>query len=333
MSSSALTIAGVGEFAAITKILEQSRLTVPDGLVDPFVVGPGDDSCVVDINGNDLVSSVDLYIENVHFRTDWSAPMEIGRRCVAAALADVVAMGATPHAILLGLALPGATEMTWVREFAAGLAHETNQAGAAIAGGDLSSAPQIVISITALGRLPKVSEGQPSTGALVRSGAKPGDQLAINGRLGFASVGLKILQRGMRSPRLFVNAFRYPEVDYTAGVRARSGSARSMIDISDGLVSDLSHIARASGVTINIDSQRLPREPELLATASAFGADPIEWILTGGDDHCFAATFPAGIDLPQGFTRIGGVTEIQEAPVLVDGAVFTKEGGFSHFTT
>ena len=172
--------------------------------------------------------------------------------------------------------------------------------------------------------------------AVLRSGARPGDVVAVAGRLGWAAAGLSILSRGFRTPRVLVDAHRRPQPPYPAAAAAAS-TASAMLDVSDGLVADLGHLARASGVAIEIDSTRLEVADPVAAAAAAFNADPLVWLLTGGEDHAVAATFGAETEVPDGFRVIGAVREVAEVAalngpgVLVDGRVPRGGGGHDHF--
>ncbi len=164
---------------------------------------------------------------------------------------------------------------------------------------------------------------------MLRSGARPGDLLALAGRVGWAAAGLAVLSRGFRSPASMVNAYREPQPPLTAGPVAAALGATSMIDISDGLVADVGHIAEASGVAIDIRSTALDLNPRLVEVAAALGKDPLSWVLTGGDDHALVATFPADTALPAPWEPIGRVAE--GAGVTVDGSAYEGTGGWDHF--
>lgn len=321
------SLESLGEFGLISRlkdIASQSGKSLSDNIP---VVDSGDDAAVVSFGTARVAMSVDVFVEDRHFRTDWSSGIDIGRRSAAAAMADICAMGTTPSTLLVGIAAPGETPMNLIREIFTGLAEEGAVAGARVVGGDVSSADQIFISITALGMCPR-------KGITIRSGAKVGDIVAMSGRTGQGAAGLRVLQRGLRSPRTLVEAYRYPIIDYTAGVRARESGAHAMIDISDGLIADLGHVAAASGVVINIDSTSLDLTEDLISAASAFGIDPLQWALTGGDDHALVAIFPTADQLPDGFRVIGSVTgiEVDSQPgVSVDGGPAPEIGGYSHF--
>ena len=315
---SSTTVADVGEFALIDQI--QKRLGVVDQT--KVSVGIGDDSAVVSAAGNKAVACLDVLSQGIHFRLDWSSANEIGRKAAAANLADIFAMGANPTALLVGLALPSTTEVSWVLELADGLAQESARVNTQVVGGDIVSSEKIVISVTALGEL----NGEKP---ILRSGAKPGDTVAVAGKLGYSAAGLLMLSRGFRSPKALVSAHRAPEPPYELASKAKSASA--MIDVSDGLLADLGHIAKASGVQIDVDSSALEIPEELSATASAFNANALDWILTGGEDHAFAATFPTPLDVPSGWKLIGKVNAGTPGVLLNGQPIETK--GWDHFKT
>lgn len=300
--------------------------TLTAGLPKPdyVSVGLGDDAAVVDLSHPHVVACTDMLVEGRHFRRAWSSAEDIGHRVAAANLADIVAMGAQPRALLVSIAIPAETETGWAADLIDGIQAEADLVGAAVVGGDTNSTEgPIVLCATALGDL----EGR---APVQRNGANAGDQVALAGRQGWAAAGLTVLSRGFRSPRLLVDALRRPEVPYEAGIRAGRAGATAMIDISDGLLADLGHIAAASGVAINLESDLLPVDEPLRDTAIAFTIDPLSWVLTGGEDHSLAATFPGDMDLPEGFRRIGQVAE-GSAAVTVDGIEPKGARGWLHF--
>jgi thiamine-monophosphate kinase len=189
-------------------------------------------------------------------------------------------------------------------------------------GGDLTRSDVLTIAVTVLGDL----RGRR---AVQRDGARPGDVLAVAGRLGWAAAGLAVLSRGFRSPAAVVGAYREPDPPLAAGPVAAELGATAMIDVSDGLLADVGHIATASGVAIDLQTSRLEVPARLAEVASALGKDALAWMLTGGDDHALAATFPAGTALPAGWTVVGRVAE--GAGVTVDGAAPAEQSGWDHF--
>ncbi len=312
------TLGEVGEFGLIRSI-------TGDLGVDPRVpVGPGDDGAVVRIDG-DLVISTDTAVSGVHFRPDWSLPHEIGQRAVASAVADLIAMASRPVALVVAFTAPADLAASWAKQCTQGMKVEAAKSGIALVGGDITSGPVVVITITVFGDL----AGRPP---ILRSGARPGDEVALRGRIGWSAAGLRVLSRGFRSPRVLVDAYKVPEVVYAAGDEARAAGATSMIDVSDGLVADLGHVATASGVRVNIRRDALTVPEPIHAVAAATGADPWTFLLTGGEDHALAATFPAG-SVPEGWLVIGRIAEAGEAgpEVLVDGQPWADESGWDHF--
>ena len=286
------------------------------------LLGPGDDAAVVSAEDGRVVATTDVLVEGRHFRRDWSSAHDIGSRAAAANMADVVAMGAVPTALLVGLAVPADREVDWVLELADGLSAEAATAGAAVAGGDVVRSDTVVVSVTALGTL----QGRTP---VTRSGARPGDLVAVAGRLGWAAAGLAVLSRGFRSPRTLVEAHRRPAPPYAEGPRAAALGATAMVDVSDGLVADLGHVARASSVAVSLHSDAFHVPQEFQDTARALNADPLHWLLGGGDDHALAACFPAEVDLPMAWSVVGRVEEGEG--VLVDGTPWTGPTGWAAF--
>jgi thiamine-monophosphate kinase len=288
------------------------------------LIGPGDDAAVVTAPDGRVVATTDLLVDGRHFRRDWSTPYDIGRKAAAQNLADVAAMGAVTTSLLVGLATPADLAAFWAERFADGLRDECDLVGAGVVGGDVVRSDVLVIAVTALGDL----EGRTP---VTRSGAHAGDVVALAGRLGWAAAGLATLSRGFRSPRLVVDAHRRPQPPYQAGPEAAKAGATSMIDVSDGLVADLGHVAAASGVRIDLDSTAFAIPDALSQVASALSVDPLTWILRGGEDHALVATFGSDAELPSGWQIIGAVLDSNgESAVTVDGLPYAA-GGFDHF--
>ncbi len=319
--SRAAAVSEVGEHVLIAEL--KRRL----GNSEAAIVGIGDDAAVVGLSEPSVVVSTDVLVADRHFRLNWSTANDIGRRVAGANLVDVAAMGAMPKFLVVGLVLPPQTQVGWVLDFLDGLAAECEDIGAAVVGGDLASGDKIMISATALGDM----QGREP---VRRNGARDGDVVAIAGRLGWAGAGLSLLSRGFTSPRVLVDAHRVPKPPYLAGVHAASAGAHAMLDVSDGLVTDLGHIAAASGVSIDIESDAIAVDDPVRDAASAFNADPLTWILAGGDDHAIAATFAPGAQIPTDFTIIGRVqTAGADGPkVTVDGVPRPDLRGFDHFS-
>jgi len=311
------TLGGLGEFGLIDRV---TRDRPPSAAT---LLGPGDDAAVVAQPDGRVVACVDVLVEGVHFRLDWSRPQDVGRKAVAANLADVAAMGAAPTGLLVGLVAPADTPVATLEGLADGMWAEAQVVGVGLVGGDVAAGPALMISVTALGSL----EGRE---AVLRSGARPGDRVAVCGRLGWAAAGWAVLSRGFRSPGAVVGAHRAPEPPYAAGPAAALAGATSMIDVSDGLLADLGHVAASSAVQISLERGAFAVPERLAEVGAALGVDPVEWVLTGGEDHALAATFPPDVALPEGFTVVGAVAE--GAGVLVDGEPYGGGAGWEHFT-
>ncbi len=295
----------VGEFGVIARVVARA------GSAAVADVGPGDDAAVLRAPDGRVVATTDVLVEGRHFRRDWSSAEDVGHKAAAANLADVAAMGGVATALLVGLACPADTPTAWLEGVAAGMAAECAPLGAAVVGGDTAaSAPgsgAVVLSVTALGDLG-------GRAPVLRSGARPGDVLAVAGRLGWSACGLAVLRRGFTSPMAVVSAHRRPAPPYAAGPAAADAGATAMCDVSDGLLADAGHLATGSGVVVDVDRAALVRtmlEPPgpLQQVAAALGADPLAWVLTGGEDHALLATFPPGAALPEGWAVVGEVRE------------------------
>jgi thiamine-monophosphate kinase len=309
------TLADLGEFGLVAALKARFRQG------EHVLLGPGDDAAVVAVPDGRVVVSTDLLVDTRHFRRDWASALDIGHKAAAQNLSDINAMGGRATALTVGLAAPPELSVAWALELADGIAEEAALVDASVVGGDLTRADEVMIAITVLG----VCEGEP----VLRSGARPGDVVAIAGRQGWAAAGLAVLARGFRSPRVLVEAHRRPEPPYAAGAQAAALGATAMIDLSDGLLADVGHIAEDSGVAIDVRSDRFEVAEPLRAVGAALGADPMQFILTGGDDHALVATFPGGTTLPAEWTQIGEVSEGEG--VTVDGAAYDGPTGHQHF--
>src|SRR3954447_15233182 len=237
------TLADIGEFgliAELTPLFEQGQ---------HVLVGPGDNAAVLRVRQGHVVVSTDLLIEGRHFRTDWVEATDVGHRAAAQNLSDINAMGGRAHSLTIGLGAPSELPARWAMDFATGFAAECGLVGASVVGGDLTRCDQVVIAVTVIGACTQAP--------VLRSGARPGDVLALAGRQGWSAGGLAILSRGFRSPRALVEAYRRPEPPYAAGAVAAEAGATSMIDVSDGLLADAGHLAHDSGVGIDVRTDAL----------------------------------------------------------------------------
>ncbi|MBS44945.1 MAG: thiamine-phosphate kinase [Nocardioides sp.] len=313
------TIGGLGEFRLIRSLVD----LFPQG--EHVLVGPGDDAALLRVKQGHVVVSTDLVVEGRHFRRDWAEAADVGHRAAAQNLSDINAMGGRAHSLTVGLAAPADLPAAWALDFARGFAEECSLVGASVVGGDLTRANELVIAVTVLGACAQAP--------VLRSGASPGEVLALKGRQGWAAGGLAVLGRGFRSPRALVEAYRRPQPPYDAGAHAARAGATAMIDVSDGLLADAAHVAEASGVLLDVRTDAFSVPEPLQAVGAALNADPIALILAGGDDHALLATFPADA-VPAAWDVVGEVREVPEGgepTVLVDGAPWESETGWTHF--
>ena len=288
------------------------------------LLGPGDDAAVLATADGRVVAATDMLVEDVHFRTAWTTPHDLGRRAAAQNFADIAAMGAVPTALLVAVGAPANTDPEWFDELAAGFETECAIVGASVIGGDLATSERIVIAVSVLGDL---AGREPVT----RTGARPGDVLALAGRVGWSVAGWQSMRRGIPVGDDIRAAYRAPAPPYAAGPAAAAAGATSMIDVSDGLVADAGHLAAGSGVTMAIDTSALPVDPLLREAAAALGLDLTELLVSSGEDHGLLATFPPDLPLPASFRAIGSVAAAGEVPVLVDGRPYRGTGGWTHF--
>ena len=284
-------------------------------------LGIGDDAAVLSASNNKLVATVDMAVEGVHFRCDWSSPFQIGAKLTTANLADIFAMGAKPKYLLVAAAISQVNNSEVITELAKGIRSVADNFKVTVIGGDLSKAERMSLSITALGEL----SGNP----ILRSNAQVGDLLYLSALPGLSAAGLAILNRGLDRPRYVVDAHLNPKLvapDKLIKV------ATSMCDISDGLVTDAGNITKASGVAINLNKELITSAPDfkdLAELANELGEDVFDWILTGGEDHFFLATVnPSNASEELGI-RVGVVTT-GGGEISLDGAVI-KKSGYQHF--
>jgi len=299
------------------------------------VVGPGDDTAVV-ATGAHTVATTDAMVRGLDWRDEWSTGRDVGHKTVAQNLADVAAMGAVPIGLLVTLAADPATPVAWALELAEGIGAAAGAAGCPVLGGDLSGAPAgvVMVSVTALGDL----QGRP---AVLRSGARAGDVVAVCGSLGLSGAGLALLAQGRPEvdPEA-VAVHRRPRPPLPAGPAAARAGATALIDLSDGLLRDADRVARASGVRLALSRTSLSRYAARLTPA--LGADGAwDCVLGGGEEHsllgCFpgpeqAAAGPEQAGPPEGWVAIGRVEPAAggEPGVTLDGEPMAPRG-WDHF--
>lgn len=284
-------------------------------------LGVGDDAALLlPPAHSELVLSVDTVIAGVHF-PEHSFPEDIAYRAVAAAASDLAAMGAEPMGMTLALSLPEADEL-WLHAFSQGLAQACSAFGLPLVGGDTTRGA-LSCSVQVIGAVPR---GQ----ALLRSGAGPGEQVCVSGTLGDAAAGLALLQGEWQladeaAADYLQQRFYRPSPRLQLGAVLR-GIATAAIDVSDGLLADLEHLAAASGVSVQLNAQDLPLSQAL--REHAVEAQCLQWALTGGDDYELCFTLPIGLALPPGCVCIGS-TAVGQGVHCAGAPV--RASGYRHF--
>jgi thiamine-monophosphate kinase len=286
------TLGGIGEAAVLVRIFPRLPAAAS------ALLGPGDDSAIVAAPDGRVVVTTDMMIHGPDFRLAWSTPHDLGWKAAASNLADVAAMGAVPTGLVVAIAAPADSPVSLLEGIADGLrdACESLAPGCGVVGGDLSVSSTLTIAVTALGTL----EGR---APVLRSGASPGDIVAVAGVLGEAAAALRLLfteavDDSGRADAALAAALRprtgpqlAPTPPIAAGRAAARAGATAMLDLSDGLAIDSARLARASKVGIDFSATELGDTPERA--------------LGGGEDHSLLATFPPGVLLPAEFRRIG----------------------------
>ncbi len=318
------TLAEVSEDDVLASIFPM----LPSG--DDVLVPPGDDTALLGTGGS-VLATTDTMVRGRDWRDEWSTAQDVGAKVVVQNVADIAAMGGVATGLLVTLVADPGTPVAWVRDMTAGLAQAARAAGVAVVGGDLSSAPAgtMMVSVTALGDL---QGRQP----VLRSGASAGQVLAVAGSLGRSAAGLELLRRGdagqwppdeVAGPAAELVGYHCrPDPDPTQGPVAAEAGAGAMIDLSDGLVRDGNRIARASGVSLELDEGAVVAHVERLAPVLGERLAR-ECVLAGGEEHTLLATFGAG-SVPPAWHVIGRVREGEG--LWLAGQRMTG-GGWDHF--
>jgi thiamine-monophosphate kinase len=309
-----------------TQLIERIARTIPSAKGGALRLGIGDDAAVVSPEkGFEWVLSCDAFLEDVHFLADRHPPDSVGFKALARATSDLAAMGARPRIFLLTLALPPARTGKWLDEFLVGMGRAAQKMGMTVAGGDLTSSSKVSISVTVLGKVP---QGR----AVKRVGARSGDILFVSGRLGAAKFGLELIKSEalttsiskQQTYRKLLRRHLYPQVRVGLGAwLGRERIASAMIDISDGLSTDLARLCSASRVGARIWAGRIPcvevpagktgrAVSRLLAKLKL---DPLQMALHGGDDYELLFTVPrrrvGRLRRAPGFSEIACIGEIE----------------------
>ena len=300
-----------------------------------LLIGIGDDAAAWQVDDAIQLATTDSLVQDTHFDLNIVTWEELGWKAIAVNLSDIAAMGGTPKYVLISLALPGGLDTGNVSSLYQGMAQISNQFGVAIAGGNIAAASKTIINVTVLGSLKSVS-------ALTRSAAVPGDQIAVIGYPGLSAAGLKMLKQNLKldaeTTQLLRRAHLKPMPRVNEGQILLRHGVKAAIDISDGLIADLTHICQASKVGARINQNALPIHPAL---RNNFKSDYLQLALSGGEDYelLFTASSQVINQVKQAIscpiTVIGEITEGTPGRVtLIDAAgknIPWQQGGWEHF--
>jgi len=324
----------IGEFGLINRIRKWITSSNPS-----LLQGIGDDVAVIEMGMKSLLVTTDILIEGIHFNRSWIDPYQLGRKALAVNLSDIASMGGTPKYFLISIGLPKNLPLPFVSSFYRGLKMEAKQFRVELIGGDTSLSQKIVINICLLGEEKKQN-------LLFRKGARVGDDLFVSGTLGDAALGLKILQeRGkIKGTEGLINKHLSPCPRVELGQTiAKHHWATAMIDVSDGLLIDTSHLLEESGVGARVWEDRIPLSRLYRKWVHSFSKDPFQFALSGGEDYELLFTAPGKMgkrisslshSLKIPITRIGKILPQKEGLRMIgkDGKKYSPSClGFEHF--
>jgi len=335
-----MKVSELGEFGLIDLLAEMAYGAQDNQTASwqKLLIGIGDDAAAWRGDTSTQLATIDSFIQDVHFSLDIFPWEELGWKALAVNLSDIAAMGSLPRYALVSLALPGDTEVDNVAALYRGMIELAQQSGVAIVGGNISSAPLVVIDITVL-----ADTGNRDGRLLTRSAAVPGEQIAVTGYLGTAAAGLEMLTEQLQfvpeAAACLKKAFLHPYPRLAEGQLLVEQEVKTAIDISDGLISDLKHICKSSQVGARLEIDRVPIQPLVKAS---FGDKSMELALSGGEDYELLFTGKAEI--------IDRVKGIASCPITVIGEIVadtigevtlidkegnrfnSRETGWEHFT-
>ena len=317
-----------GEFALIDRLIRHAPTAHPD-----LAAGVGDDAAVIGkvfSNGDYLLVTTDMLVENSHFRCDWATPEQIGQKAVACNVSDIAAMGGRPTFMFVSLSLAESTDVNWLDGLYAGMAGACRRYDVVLAGGDTTRGTAVTISVTLLGRVAPPH-------LRLRRQARPTELLCVTGPLGGSAAGLAMLSAGLNPPEYLKEKYLAPgcRLDVAPLI---APLAHAMIDISDGLAPETHHICDQSGTGAQIVAADVPIHPSVRDAAGRTAKEALAWALSGGEDFELLFSIApdklkvlrdSGVDV----TVVGRVTEAAAGRHLImpDGRRVPLAGGYDHF--
>jgi thiamine-monophosphate kinase len=311
---SVLDLRKMGEFGLLRRV--RNWMTASDPLL---IQGIGDDVAVFETEGRVLLATTDILIEEIHFEQSWIDPYHLGKKALAVNLSDIAAMGGVPRYFLLSLGLPKGISLSFISRFYRGLKEMARPFRLSLIGGDTSLSQKIVINICLLG------EGEKET-LLYRKGARVGDDLFVTGTLGDSALGLRILQKvGLKAkPRRLIERHLSPRPRIDLGQSiAKERLATAMIDVSDGLLIDTTHLLEESGKGARVWEERIPLSSSYRRYVSSYAKDPSLLALSGGEDYELLFTAP-----PRMREKISSLALVHRVPITRIGEIVPSPKGF-----
>lgn len=296
---------------------------------DPAIIkGVGDDCAVLEYTKDKyLLVTVDMMVENSHFSFAWQSAYQVGKKLVEVNVSDIIAMGGTPRYAFISLALTGETQVELTDELYRGIYDSAGKHGVALVGGDTTRGRELVLNLALLGEVEKQY-------VRLRSQASPGELLCVTGTLGKSEAGLQLL---LQKKSGYTAGYLEPVSRLEREGKAIARYARAMIDVSDGLASEVGHICEESGTGAHIDCEKIPLSDETIGAARIAGGDPYRYALNGGEDFELVFSIAEGNIAPlrkefNDFTVVGRIVKKEEGIRLIrDGKEIDLAGGFDHF--
>jgi thiamine-monophosphate kinase len=311
-----------GEFALIRRVTGASYNDAA------IIKGVGDDCAVLDYKGdNYLIVTTDMMVEGSHFSLKWFSPYQIGKKLMEVNVSDIVAMGGSPRYALISLALKRDTQVEFMDNFYRGLYESAGKHSVALIGGDTTSGNEMAVNLTLIGDADKNI-------VRYRSGAVPGDIICVTGSLGKSEAGLRLLMKGING---YTSGHLEPVSRLEGEGRAIARYSNAMIDVSDGLGSEIIHICEESGTGARIDYEKIPVSRDTAAAAESVSADPHDYALYGGEDFEIVFAIPGeNIEILKkvfnDFTAVGEILDKKEGIYIAkSGKRMNLSSGYDHF--
>jgi thiamine-monophosphate kinase len=312
-----------GEFALIRRVTGVSYN-------DPAIIkGVGDDCAVLEYTHDKyLLVTVDMMVENDHFSLAWHTPYQVGKKLMESNVSDIIAMGGTPRWAFISLALTADTQVEFMDEFYRGLYDSARKHSVALIGGDTTHGRDLVLNLALVGDVGR-------NYVRLRSHAVPGDLICVTGTLGKSEAGLRLLLKGKKEG--YLSGHLEPQCRLEWEGKAIARYAHAMIDVSDGLGSEVMHICEESGTGARIDWENIPLSQDTIKAAKSISDDPHEYALYGGEDFELVFTIPQE-NIPallkefSDFTVVGEILPVSDRiSILKEGQRLEVRKGYDHF--